>query len=163
MLYFYNKRNVRYLGLATLAVGAVFGPDLSSFSSFSPRALSTDSAEDQHSPQSRSLQQLSKPAPPPGFDLQCGPGQEAFTLDWADVELDFTQTADGQTENTVTFSTGTTVTIKTSVTGGAKLHQWSMWQNADKTISTPVFGTLQKGEYCGLDPAYDPPYPEAVS
>lgn len=149
MLPFYNKRNVRYLGLATLAVGAVFGPDLSFSSvSSSPRALSVAGEE-----QSRALQ-ATKPAPPPGFDLQCGPGQEAFTLDWTDVTLDFSKDT-----NVVTFSTGTTVTIKTSTTGGALLNLWTMWSG--NNIRAPVFGTKQKGGFCGLDPSFVPTYPDA--
>lgn len=152
MLPFYNKRNAQYLGLAALAVGAIFGPELSPANTSDSRALA--SAEEYNS---RALQ-ASKPPPPAGFDLQCGPGQKAFTLDWADVNIDFSKS-----ENVVTFSTGTTVTIKTSTTGGALLDQWSMWQNSDKSISTPVFGTKQLGAFCGLDPSFDPVYPDAVS
>lgn len=151
MLPYFNKRNVRYIGLTTLAVVAIFGPEVSFSPGSDSRALSAEDGG------SRALQ-ASKPPPPPGFDLQCGPGQEAFTLDWADVTLDFTKDV-----NTVTFPTGTTVTIKTSTTGGAILDQWRMWQNGDKSITTPVFGTKQLGEYCSLDPKFDPVYPDAVS
>lgn len=148
-MFSFNKRNAKFIGLISLAVGAIFAPDLASHSSSRNLAAVDEDGR-------RSLQDDEKPAPPLGMGLKCGEGEVAYSLDWKDVEMDFSKPV-----QTVTFANGMDVTIRSSTTGGAIVHRWDMWENADGSIKNPVLTTKQFGPVIGTDASVDPEYPEA--
>lgn len=154
---FLLKRHAKLVGFAILAVLAVFAPDPSSFfSDHSTRFLAAvEDGDFSKTAENRALQAV-KPPPPVGMDVMCGQGQETYTLDWADVTMDFSKDT-----NIVQFKSGVVATITTSTTGGAILDNWWMEYYNRGRLAVTVFGTRQYGEVCGLDKNVDPTYPDA--
>lgn len=148
-MFSFNKRNTQFIGLITLALGAIFAPDLD-FQPDSSRSLAEVSEEQGH-------RALEGPTVPSGMGIKCGEGEEMYSLDWRDVEnMDFSKDV-----NEVKFGNGIGVKITTSTTNGALLDQWSMWSSADGSIKVPVLGTKQTCDVIGTDADVDPKsYPD---